>query len=88
MFNFGLIEETQKLLKEYKPDLPAMSGIGYREAGEYLLRKIDLKQAIERAKFRTHAYARRQITWFKRDQSIHWAKSYKESEKSVKLFLS
>lgn len=88
MFRSGLIEETKNLLKKYSETSPSMSGIGYKEVGEYLNGKIDLKTAIERTKFRTHAYAKRQLTWFKRDKHINWLKEYKTALKLVKEFLS
>lgn len=88
MFKQGLIEETRNLLRKYRRDLPSMSGIGYKEVGEYLEGKIELKEAIARTNFRTHAYARRQMTWFKRDKRIKWVISYKEAIKLIKGFLA
>ncbi|MCK5123082.1 MAG: tRNA (adenosine(37)-N6)-dimethylallyltransferase MiaA [Candidatus Pacebacteria bacterium] len=85
MIRIGLIKETKKLSKKYSFDLPAMSGIGYREIGQYLQNKIALEEAIQKIKFRTHQYARRQMTWFKRDGRIEWVENYSEAEK---LFVS
>lgn len=49
-----------------------MSTPGYRQWIEYLEGKISKSKAIERWKFDEHSYARRQLTWFKKDESIHW----------------
>ena len=84
MIEAGLIKETKKLSQKYSFDLPAMSGIGYREVGQYLQNKIALEEAIQKMKFRTHQYARRQMTWFKRDERIEWVEDYKEAEKLVR----
>ena len=84
MIKAGLIKETKKLSQKYSFDLPAMSGIGYREVGQYLQNKIALEEAIQKMKFRTHQYARRQMTWFKRDERIEWVENYKEAEKLVR----
>ena len=87
MIKAGLIKETKKLSKKYCSNLPAMSGIGYFEIGAYLKNEMSLEESTQRIKFRTHQYARRQITWFKRDERIVWVKKYKKSEKLIKSFL-
>jgi tRNA dimethylallyltransferase len=73
----NLIKETKRLLKKYSWNLPAMSGIGYKEIEMYLRGEITLERAKELIKFATHAYARRQITWFKKDKRIKWIKTNK-----------
>jgi len=87
MIEMGLIKEVQNLTKKYSFDLPAMSGIGYQEIGLYLQNKTTLEEAVQRMKFRTHQYARRQMTWFKRDERIKWIENYEEAEKLVEKFL-
>jgi tRNA dimethylallyltransferase len=87
MIKIGLIKETKKLSKKYSSDLPAMSGIGYYEIGQYLENKISLDDAIQKIKFRTHKYARRQMTWFKRNERIKWVGNYGEAKKIIKKFL-
>ena len=86
MIEDGLVSETKKLLKKYSPNLPSMSGIGYKEIGEYLRGDYGLEEAVQKIKYRTHAYARRQMTWFHRDKRIKWIKNYKEAEKLLKKF--
>lgn len=87
MIRNGLIQENKKLLKKYKPNLLALSGIGYQEIIPYLENKITLEQAKDLIKTHTRQYARRQITWFKKDKRIHWIKNYQEVEKLIKKFL-
>jgi tRNA dimethylallyltransferase len=87
MMKIGLVEETKKLRKKHSFDLSAMSGIGYFEIEQYLKKIISLDEAIQKMKYRTHHYARRQMTWFKRDERIRWVGSYRETEKLIREFL-
>ncbi len=70
MINTGLIDEVKSLTK-YR-NFNALNTVGYKEIFEYLDKKITLKQAIENIKTNTRRYAKRQITWFKKDESIKW----------------
>ncbi len=84
----GLIEETKKLeAAGFRWNLPSMSGIGYQEIGIYLRGGITLEKAKELIKFRTHDYARRQLTWFRKDKEIRWVKNFGEAYKLTKDFL-
>lgn len=83
----GLVDEVRRLLNEYDPALPSLSAIGYREIGQYLCGELTLADAIRRIQFATHAYARRQMTWFRRDKRIHWIKTLVEAELLVADFL-
>ncbi|MFH1611865.1 MAG: tRNA (adenosine(37)-N6)-dimethylallyltransferase MiaA [bacterium] len=84
MIKDGLITEVRNLLKKYSSTLPSMSGIGYKEITLCLTPELN----IEQIKSHTRQYAKRQITWFKRDKRIKWVKDYKEAEKLVSQFLS
>lgn len=87
----GLVEEVASLAKQkYGWQLPSMSGIGYKQIGAYLREEVDLKTAVAMLKRDTRHYARRQITWFKRDQRIEWLlKSEKNRvEEMIKKFLA
>jgi len=74
MLERGLVAEVEKLVNMgYSLDLPAMSGIGYREIGMFLRGEITLAAAIQQIKFETHRFARHQYTWFQpKDSRIHW----------------
>jgi tRNA dimethylallyltransferase len=87
MFKAGLVREVEKLIKKYRPGLASMSGIGYQEIIPYLQNKISLSQAKKLIKLHTRQYARRQMTWFKRDQRIIWLDNYKKAEQTIKQFL-
>jgi len=88
MIKEGLVQEVQTLLKEgYSEKLPAMTGIGYRQIIEYLHGKISAEEAIELIKRDTRRYAKRQITWLKRDKTIQWVDNLKEAEELIKKFV-
>lgn len=73
MIKEGLIEEVEELIKMgYKRTLNSMQGIGYKEIADYLDGIITLDEAIELIKKRTRNYAKRQLTWFKRDERYKW----------------
>ena len=74
MMDAGFLDEVERLITMgYHPDLSSMSGIGYHELAEHLLEDADLSDALQRTKFRTHRYIRRQLNWFRRDDPrIHW----------------
>jgi len=79
MLKAGLIEEVKKLIKKYGPKPYSMSGIGYKEALS--------DNAKELIKIHTRQYSRRQMSWFRRDQRIHWIKTYHEAKKLIKNFI-
>ena len=74
MIDRGFIAEVERLLEmSYGLELPAMSGIGYKQIGRYLLGELDLAEAIEQIKVETHRLVRHQYNWFRRrDERIHW----------------
>lgn len=77
MIEKGFLEEVKDLLTMgYSRDLPAMSGVGYRELTAHLLDDLPLAEAIQQTKFRTHDFIRRQDVWFRgHDPGIIWHNS-------------
>lgn len=72
MIENGLIEEVEKLLKKYTEFPTAMQGLGYKEVVEYLQGKNTKEEMIENIKRETRRYAKRQITWFKKNKQTIW----------------
>ena len=69
----GVEKEIRKLIKKgYSWNLPAMSAMGYREWQLFFEDKAAKEEAIQKWKFDEHGYARRQLTWFKKDKRINW----------------
>ncbi|HOX60477.1 MAG TPA: tRNA (adenosine(37)-N6)-dimethylallyltransferase MiaA [Candidatus Magasanikbacteria bacterium] len=88
MMKLGLLAEIKDLLRQkYSWELPAMSGIGYRQFQDYFENKADIDQCIENLKRDTRRYARRQLTWFKRDKRIRWCENFSQVESLVRDFL-
>ena len=87
MIKDGLVDEVKKLVEKYGERRQSFDAIGYREIIEYLNKKISLDEAMDLIKKNTRQYAKRQMTWFKKDKRIHWIKNKKEAEKLVKEFL-
>lgn len=78
MMNEGLLEEVKKLY-DYK-DCNALQTVGYKELFAYFDGEWDLETAIEEIKKNTRRYAKRQMTWFRRDQNNHFFKPENEAE--------
>jgi tRNA dimethylallyltransferase len=77
----GLVGEVEGLIKQkYSFSLPSMNGIGYRQIGAYLNNEMDLEKAIDLVKRDTRHYARRQLTWFRRDKRIEWCAMEEKEE--------
>jgi tRNA dimethylallyltransferase len=73
MIAAGLIEETERLLAAgYRPPLPAMTSLGYRELSAYLAGKMGLAEAIAKIKTETHRYVRYQATAFRKLPGVRW----------------
>jgi len=73
MFENGLVEEV-KTLKDMgcKDYFQSMQGLGYKQVLEYLEGRMNLSETIELVKRNTRRYAKRQLTWFRRDKRIYW----------------
>ncbi len=73
MVEAGLIREVEGLLAAGVPrEAPAMKGIGYKEIAAYLAGEATLEEAIDTLKKNTRHFAKRQLTWFRRMDYIHW----------------
>ena len=73
MFRRGLVAETERLLQHgLAQNRTAMQAIGYRQVAEHLRGERPLKETIELVKVRTRQFAKRQLTWFRRQLRLHW----------------
>ncbi|MCG8575572.1 MAG: tRNA (adenosine(37)-N6)-dimethylallyltransferase MiaA [Flavobacteriales bacterium] len=70
MMEKGLLEEVKQL--EDKQDLKALKTVGYREIFSYLKDEYDLEEAIRLIKRNSRQYAKKQITWFKKNEAVIW----------------
>lgn len=92
MIEAGLVKEVKSLLERgYNLNLPSMSGIGYKQIGQFLQGQLDLPAAVEQIEYETHRLARHQYAWFHLDDKrIHWfdATGSKVREEVINLCLS
>lgn len=68
----GLIDEVKSLLDQYPQQPTALQAIGYKEIALFIQNQITLDEAISLIKRETRRYAKRQLSWFRRDQRIKW----------------
>lgn len=87
MMKQGLIEEVKELLKKYNEFPTAMQGLGYKEVVEYLNGKITEEEMIEKIKLETRRYAKRQITWFKKNKETIWLDGLKDKNENIQIIL-
>jgi len=87
MISNGLVNEVQDIASKYGWDIKAFNTIGYREISQHLKHEIDLENTINHIKQKTRHFAKRQHTWFKRNQDIVWIKNETEAKKLIKDFL-
>lgn len=87
MVDEGLIDEVKGILEKYNQFPTAMQGLGYKETVEYLQNKISKEEMIEKIKKETRHYAKRQLTWFRKNKTTIWLDGEKKPEENVKLIL-
>jgi len=93
MVERGLLDEVENLLKMgYDLDSPAMSGIGYRQIGQFLKCELGLAAAKQKIKSETHRFVRHQYAWFRlKDERIRWFdiqfQGYSEVERTLDKFI-
>lgn len=88
MIKQGLEEEVRKLAKDYSWHAKAMTGIGYREFQPYFAGLQTLDETVKQIERNTNLYAKRQRTWFKRNESIHWLDDPSKAVELVTTFLN
>ncbi len=84
MMDEGLLDEVKKLRElGVKRDMTSMQGLGYRQIYDHLEGRYDLDTAVEEIKKQTRHFAKRQLTWFKRERNVKWidVTEYENSEK-------
>lgn len=88
MLTAGWIEEVQELHAQGIPwGAPAMTSLGYREIGSFLRGEYSKEQMIQKIQIYTWQYARRQMTWFRKETRIHWLSDPSEAEEIVQAWI-
>jgi len=83
MFSDGLIEETRALIEKCGESPRAFDSLGYRQARAVLRGQISLQTAIAAAQQGHRNYAKRQLTWFRREPDVHWLKGFGDDQMIV-----
>ena len=87
MIKKGLIDEVKEIIKRYDEMPTAMQGLGYKEVLPYLDNKITLDEMSEKIKLESRRYAKRQLTWFRKNKNIIWLDGLKSKEDNVNIVL-
>ena len=76
MFASGLVEETRRLREKYGREAAPLRALGYRQAVQFLDGEIEEKMALLAAQQAHRNYAKRQMTWFRREPAVEWLKGF------------
>ncbi|OIP98952.1 tRNA (adenosine(37)-N6)-dimethylallyltransferase MiaA [Candidatus Wirthbacteria bacterium CG2_30_54_11] len=88
MMRSGLLEEVRSLSELFGYDASAMTGIGYKQLGAHLRGELSLTESVELIKRDTRRYAKRQMTWFRRDERIQWVENAKSALGLIRAWYS
>lgn len=87
MIEKGLIEEVEQLVKKYSEFPTAMQGLGYKEVVEYLKGKCSKEEMCENIKIQTRRYAKRQLTWFRKNKQTIWIDGTNDMQNNINIIL-
>lgn len=76
MFDAGLVEETKNLMAKYGVNARPLTSLGYKQTVQFLGGELTLEQAVLAAQQRHRNYAKRQMTWFRREPDVAWFKGF------------
>ena len=85
MVDAGLIEEVKDICKRYNSFPTAMQGLGYKEVVEYLENKTSKEEMIDKIKKESRHYAKRQLTWFRKDKDFIWLDGFADVNHNVRI---
>lgn len=87
MIDNGLIEEVKNLLQKYKTFPTSMQGLGYKEVVSYFKKEITKEEMIEKIKQETRRYAKRQLTWFRKNKQTIWIDGQANVNENVDIII-
>jgi len=76
MFDSGLVEETGQLVARHGASAPALQSLGYKQALAFLRGEVDRESAVRAAQQAHRNYAKRQMTWFRREPAVRWLRGF------------
>lgn len=87
MVEQGLIDEVKGITKKYEEYPTSMQALGYKEIKEYLDGVLTKEEAIEKVKQETRRYAKRQLTWFRKNKQTIWLEALGDRQKNIEIIL-
>ena len=87
MIEQGLIEEVKNILQNYEQFPTAMQGLGYKEVVDYINGIYTKEEMIEKIKMETRRYAKRQLTWFRKNKQTIWLDGTNEKQNNIDIIL-
>lgn len=87
MLEKGLIDEVKNLREKYSKFPTAMQGLGYKEVVEYLDGKVTYEEMRENIKMQTRRYAKRQLTWFRKNKETVWLDGTDDIQNNINIIL-
>ena len=87
MFEQGLIQEVKNILNKYSKFPTAMQGLGYKEVVDYLNGIYTKEEMIEKIKMETRRYAKRQLTWFKKNKQTIWLNAEDGIQRNIEIII-
>lgn len=87
MIEQGLVEEVRNLISKYEELPTAIQGLGYKETKDYIEGIISKEDMIDKIKMETRRYAKRQLTWFRKNKQTIWINGLDSIEKNIQIIL-
>ena len=87
MIEKGLVNEVEEIYKKYNNFPTAMQALGYKEVVEYLEKKTTSEEMIEKIKQESRRYAKRQLTWFRKNKNTIWLDGNKDINENINIIL-
>lgn len=87
MMQQGLVQEVKNIVQKYNKFPTAMQGLGYKEVVDYLDGKCTEQEMIDKIKMETRRYAKRQLTWFRKNKQTIWLDGSKDRQNNVDIIL-
>jgi len=80
MFASGLVEETAKLMQKYGEKVRPLGSLGYKQAAQFLRGEVSREEALRAAQQAHRNYAKRQMTWFRREPDVTWLRGFGDND--------
>ena len=87
MIEKGLVKEVENLLSKYKEFPTAMQGLGYKEVRDYLNGDLSYNEMVEKIKQESRRYAKRQLTWFRKNKETVWIDGLNDTNENINIIL-